>query len=125
MQTFAHGWFPGKLVFLVAAADSSFSSPLRFVEKPLTALLVAMRKHPDSVRSRPLRSNLNPVETGLAPLRERKLALQTTILHLPRQPALMPPPFWPDLRCFVFRCASRKPPEVRSIKLEPLATLRG
>jgi len=38
MQTFAHGWYSGKLVFSLAAADSGFSSPLCFVEKPLTAL---------------------------------------------------------------------------------------
>jgi hypothetical protein len=41
MQTFAHGWYSGKLVFSLAAADSGFSPPLSFVEKPLTALLVA------------------------------------------------------------------------------------
>jgi hypothetical protein len=40
MQTFAHGWHSGKL-FSDGTADSGFSPPLCFVEKPLTALLVA------------------------------------------------------------------------------------
>jgi hypothetical protein len=37
MQTFAHGWHSGKL-FSDGTADSGFSSPLCFVENPLTAL---------------------------------------------------------------------------------------
>ena len=40
--------------FSCCAADAGFSPPLCFVEMPPTALPMAVRKHPDSVRFRPL-----------------------------------------------------------------------
>jgi hypothetical protein len=65
--------------FSMAAADSGFSPPLCFVEMPLTALLLTVRKHPDSVRFRPLHSTALRVTTRPPPACPRSASFRSAI----------------------------------------------
>jgi hypothetical protein len=62
-----------------SAADSTLSPLVCSVEMPLTALLVAVRKHPDSVRFRPHHFTSLRVTTRPSPACPRSASFRSAI----------------------------------------------